>query len=335
MPAGRAGARPFSRPRARLLATLLALPGLAACGDEPAAPRRFVPGTSYFGAGGHVEYIAGDLPLIFSAPHGGTLRPLDIPPRAVGPACGSDVVTVGDANTAELAREIGSAFLARTGRRPHIVLNLLHRDRMDANRDVGEAACGSPAAEAAWRDYHAFIDAARAAVGAGGGRGWYTDLHGHGHAAQRLELGYGLGAATLRRADAELDATPALESAASVATFSRASPLSFSALLRGPTALGTLFADAGYPAVPSRQDPAPASGEGYFSGGYSTARHACASGGAICGVQIEANFTGVRDAAPSRARFAAAVAAVYGEYLAQVGIALPAAGLLAGQAHRK
>ena len=93
-------------------------------------------------------------------------------------------------------------------------------------------------------------------------------------------------------ADAELDATPAYEPLASIRTFSEASPLSFSALLRGPTALGTLLGDAGFPSVPSAQDPAPGVGEPYFNGGYSTDRHACSNGGEICGVQIEAPNAG-------------------------------------------
>ncbi len=219
----------------------------------------FTPGSTYFGTSQYVEYIAGDLPVIFSAPHGGVLEPAGIPVRTVGP-CGPEVTTVTDANTEDLVRQIRTAFFSRTGHYPHIVINPLDRSRLDANRDIVEGACGNPAAAQAWREYHAFLDAARARVLADHGRGWYTDVHGHGHAIARLELGYELSATTLRRADAELDATLSFQTGSSIRTFSQQSGLSFSAALRGPTSLGTLLASAGYPSVPASRTRRPTSG---------------------------------------------------------------------------
>jgi hypothetical protein len=303
---------------------------LASCGDGAAEPRQetpapnvYVPGTSYFGAGDHVEYIAGDLPVIFAAPHGGTLTPATMPPRVAGAACGAEVTTVRDANTEELVREIRASFVRSAGGNPHVVISRLHRSRLDPNRAIGEAACGNAQAEEAWRDYHGFLEVAKAAIVARHGRGWFTDVHGHGHDVQRLELGYELAASTLRRPDAELDASAAIERASSLRTFSEASPLPFTALLRGETALGTLLEGAGFPSVPSRRDPAPAAGESYFSGGYSTDRHGCSNGGTICGVQLEANMVGVRADAASRSRFAAALVPAYRTYLAQFDIVVP------------
>jgi hypothetical protein len=93
--------------------------------------------------------------------------------------------------------------------------------------------------------------------------------------------------------------------------------------LRGPTSLGTLYADKGFPAIPSSSDPRP-SGTDYFNGGDNTRRHSCGSeagplggstGGLICGVQIEANFVGVRDNAANRERFADVTAQVLEQYL--------------------
>ena len=74
----------------------------------------------------------------------------------------------------------------------------------------------------------------------------------------------------------------------------------------------------------SSSDPGPGSDE-YFTGGDNTRRHACGAealalggvtGGNICGVQIEANFTGVRDTPANRDRFADITAVVVGQYLA-------------------
>ena len=284
----------------------------------PTQPTVYVPGTSYFGDNDYVEYIAGNMPLIFTAPHGGALTPATIPTRTAG-ACGGEATTVSDANTEDLARVIRTEFFNRFGKYPHIVINRLHRNRLDANREIGEAACGNAQAQEAWRDYHEFIETAKTKVTADHQRGWYTDLHGHGHAIARLELGYDLSATTLRLTNAELDASSAYETASSIRVFSQNSTLSFSALLRGSTSLGTLLTDAGYPSVPSAQDPAADVGEEYFSGGYSTERHSCKTTGSVCGVQIEANLAGVRDTPANRASFAAAIATVYVAFLTPLG----------------
>jgi hypothetical protein len=152
------------------------------------------------------------------------------------------------------------------------------------------------------------------------------DMHGHGHEIQRLELGYLLTGSQLRLPDATLDTDPVWEDTSSVNTMSAYdTDRTLSEVLRGPTSLGTLYAGAGFPSVPSLSDPRPESGEPYFSGGYDTRRHACGleagplggmPGGDICGVQVEANYSGVRDNAANRAAFAEATATVLETYLA-------------------
>ena len=44
----------------------------------------YVPGQTYFGRNQYIEYIAGDLPVIVSAPHGGGEEPDEIPLRTYG-----------------------------------------------------------------------------------------------------------------------------------------------------------------------------------------------------------------------------------------------------------
>jgi N-formylglutamate amidohydrolase len=292
----------------------LAVALLAGCAlrSDPAGPEQparqpvHEAGKSYFGRDGYVEYIAGNSPVIITAPHGGELAPAEIPDRGCG-------TTVTDLATEQLARAFQFQFHRQTGRYPHVIINRLKRSKMDANRDRAEAACGNARADTAWHEYHRFVDAARAAVLASEGTGFYLDLHGHGHANQRLELGYLVPGAAFDRTDAALDADAALRDSSSIATMARRS--GFAALLRGPASLGALFAAEGYPAVPGPADPSPR-GEPYFSGGYSTERHGCARGGTICGVQIEANQRGVRDSEANRLRFAAATVRVLESYLA-------------------
>jgi hypothetical protein len=275
-----------------------------------------VAGQVYFGRNEYIEYIAGDLPLIITAPHGGVETPEELPDRT-----GANITTVRDGNTAELARTIGNVFLARTGGRPHIVIVRLRRTKIDANREISEAAQGHRLAERAWIEYHSFIEAAKHAVVAQHGTGFYVDLHGHGHDIQRLELGYLLDRATLALPDAALD-SPVHEDESSIRTLSRDSPASFSALVRGPQSLGALFESEGFPAVPSPASPSLGADE-YFDGGYNTARHGSRAGGPISGVQIESNFTGVRDTQANRERFAVSLVAVWESFFPGAG-ALPA-----------
>jgi hypothetical protein len=262
---------------------------------------------SYFGRNQYIEYIAGELPIILSAPHGGSLRPDEIPDRAYG-------TTVTDLNTGELARAVDSALVRLTGKHAHVVIVRLHRVKLDANRDITEGAQGDAEAETAWQEFQRFLADAKHAVNQRYTGGLYIDLHGHGHAIQRLELGYLLTAHDLRRPDDSLDAQPAYEVLSSIRTLSVRSPLSFSELLRGPTSLGALLEAEGYPSVPGGSTPNPGDDE-YFAGGYNTVMHGCRAGGVICGVQIESNRRGVRDTEENRARFAAALARVIEQYV--------------------
>lgn len=277
---------------------------LSATASAVAAP--LVPGHTYTGHLGFVEFTAGDAPLVLSAAHGGDLAPAEIPNRTVG-------TSVTDTNTDPLARAMAAAFLLETGRRPHLVLVRLRRTKLDANREIVEAAQGHPLAERAWREYHGFIDAAKVAASAAVPRPFYVDVHGHGHAIQRLELGYLLTAANLDQTDATLNASSTFANASSIRGLAGgATP--FAELLRGVTSLGGRFAAEGFAAVPSPATPAPGA-DPYFNGGYSTARHGSRSGGSVDAVQLEANFAGVRDTETNRLLFAAAAARVLAGFL--------------------
>lgn len=265
------------------------------------------------GANSYVEWIAGDLPIIISAPHGGTLLPGEIPDRTFG-------TTARDLNTEELARDIVTAFAARFGKQPHLVVSKLHRRKLDPNRHILEAAAGHPIAERAWREYHGFIEASAAAVRRGPGMGFYVDLHGHGHDIQRLELGYLVGAGKLALSDGQLalDLTMQTSSLWPIAVTTRTP---FPTLLRGSTSLGAYLEAAGYPSVPSPANPSPGA-HPFFEGGYSTERHGTSADRRFAGLQIEANFDGVRDTAGSRAAFAAALVRAMESFLGAHGVTL-------------
>jgi hypothetical protein len=275
--------------------------------ESSAQDPAFIPGRSYFGKNNYIEYIAGNTPYILSAPHGGSLTPAEIPDRTSGE-------TVTDSNTDTLARSISAAVFAREGKYPHIIICRLRRTKLDANRDLNEASEPNPYATQAWKEFQSFIDTAKQTVIREFGKGFYIDLHGHGHEIQRLEMGYLLSSTALTLSDNILD-NAIYGNSSSIRTMIPLSRLSFSKLLRGPQSLGSLFEIRGFPAVPSEMQPNPGSAL-YFSGGYNTQRHGSVGGGLISGVQIECNMKGVRDTDDSRRRFAEAVAETFDYYTA-------------------
>jgi N-formylglutamate amidohydrolase len=263
----------------------------------------FIPGQSYLDSNQYVEYIAGNLPFVISVPHGGYLEPASIPDRNC-----SGCKYMRDSYTQELGREIMAAFYAKTGCWPHMVINLLHRKKFDANRDIGDAADGNPIVEKSWYAYHAFLDSAKSKIESGYGRGLFIDLHGHGHSIQRLEVGYLLSSTKLRYTDSVLN-TQAILNITSIKNLAgnNLNGLNHAQLVRGPYALGSILSDMGFPAVPSQAIPYPASGDPYFSGGYNTKRHGSRYGGNIDGIQIEGNHN-VRFDSITRKRFADSLA---------------------------
>lgn len=257
-----------------------------------------------FGEKNSVEYLVGELPVVISAPHGGRVKPDEIPTRTEGKV---DI----DTNTQELARTISDEFHARTGQRPHLIICRLHRSKLDCNREIVEAAAGNPVAEKAWGEYHAFIERAQKTAIAKAGKVFYIDLHGQSHRDRRIELGYLHDQETLAKPDSELNALAATGSLRRIAAKSK---LSYVELLRGPRSLGALLEARGFPCSPSPERPVPILP--FFAGGYSTRRHIAADA-PVAGLQIECNLQGVRDTAANRERFAAALVAALREYLAE------------------
>ena len=127
----------------------------------------------YFGREEYIEYHSGSLPIIISAGHGGWKEPTEIPDRTEG-------TTVTDINTYQLTKVIMDTLTARFGGKPHVILCLLERLKLDANREIEEAAGGNLYAERAWEEYHHYLDIAKELVTMNHGSGILFDIHGHG-----------------------------------------------------------------------------------------------------------------------------------------------------------
>lgn len=285
--------------------------GLALAGGMRAEEYRA--GETYFGRNRYVEYVAGDLPLVIAAPHGGRDKPAELPDRKVG-------TFAFDTNTQELARAVADAFQKRTGRRPHLIICRVHRRKVDCNREVVEAAGGNELAGLVWSDFQGFIDSARAAVVAQHRRGFFIDLHGHGHKDPRLELGYLHRRELFARPDAEIS-RPEVIAAGSLRSFALNSKVPYAQLLRGPVSLGALMEKEGFPSTPSPAKPLPS--DPYFAGGHNVQRHARYAPN-FAGLQIETNYQGVRDTPESREKFAKALVNALSGYLdVHLGMKLP------------
>ena len=272
----------------------------------PPAVESYQPGAVYRGRAGYTEYIPGRLPIVVAAPHGGLMSPSEIPDRTFG-------VTATDRETQDVLRRVAQAIEDRLGERPHTIISHLRRVKLDPNREIGEAAQDDPYAEQAWREYHGFVDQARATVETVAGRGLFVDVHGHGHDIQRIEWGYLLDSNELALDNASL-AAPSVVARSSLKDLASVTSASFPELVRGPTSIGGLMAGRGIRGVPSPSEPNPGTNP-YFRGGYSTRRHGSRDGGTVSGIQVELNWTGMRDEPENRQRFADDFADSLIEYL--------------------
>ena len=256
-----------------------------------------------------IEIQIGDLPLIISAPHGGALTPTEIPDRTTGK-------NSSDSKTAELAWEISALMEDATGLKPHLIINNLHRKKLDANREIVEAAEGNERAELAWATYHDGIAQAQLSVTRDHVGGLYIDLHGHDHDIARIELGYLTNADELTLSDSVLDSDPTYVAASSIPELVTRSGRSFSMLLRGGDSLGAMLEAEGQAVVPGPTNPDPA-GEDYYNGGYSTELYGSRDSGTVSGIQIETHRSDRTDAT-ARTELAEAISAALLEYLATV-----------------
>ena len=248
------------------------------CNKKPTATLKYTPGKVYYGRNNYIQYVAGDLPIVISSPHGGYLKPSEIADRTYG-------VKGLDTGSQEKTWEVAHYLKKLTGRYPHVVINRLARIKLDANREIKEASQGSKWSEQAWAEYHQYIEGARRWVTQRCGKGQYLDFHTNGHSAKWVEFGYLLTSTDLNRSDTQLNAKTYIDKS-SIRALALSPGANFPELVRGPSSLGGLLAARGYKTVPSPQHTHPA-GQGFFSGGYNTRRHGSRTAGTIDGIQVE------------------------------------------------
>ena len=267
-------------------------------------------GKVYFGREKYIEYYAGNIPIILSAPHGGQLTPEEISDRTYG-------TFVTDLNTYELTKTIMDSMIVRFGGYPHVILCKLKRTKLDANRDSIEAAQENKYALRAWQEYHHYIEVAKKKITNDQGSGLFLDIHGHGINPDgfydlRTWLGYLISSEELDQSNGVLN-TNSYQSKSSISAWVDSSSYSFIEVLRGKVSFGSILDSLGYKSLPSINDLSP-DGMRYFSGGYNTARHGSRSGGVISSIQIELPKPGIRDNQSTWSSYSKALNSTINEY---------------------
>lgn len=106
--------------------------------------------------------------LVIVAPHGGDLEPTYMTTRTTDDEVycpeDDDCVVTSDSYTREIATKIANSVIENYCKVPYLVVNELHRSKMDANRERPEATFDDPIAINAWQNFHDFIQDAQNAI---------------------------------------------------------------------------------------------------------------------------------------------------------------------------
>ena len=239
---------------------------------------QYIPGQSYFSANNYIEYIAGDLPIIIVAPHGGSLQPVSLPTINGGGR---------DNGTFETTFLLRDSILAQTGGyQPHVIINHLHLGKMNPVHNLEEAAGTHPDARQAWNDFHDFIEDAKLEVTNTWLKGHYFEMHGNGHSEMWNEIGLGVSSTYLNDSDSLIRSRTSYSTVKNLCTIGGAD---FLEVVKGPTSLGGLLDARGWKSIPSPSYPGPGSG-GFFYAGWTTWINGSKYSGRIDATHLESYY---------------------------------------------
>ncbi|RNA38969.1 pglyrp1 isoform X3 [Brachionus plicatilis] len=227
-----------------------------------------------YGFKNYTELELGNLNILLSVPHDGSLRPPEIPNRE------NDLNgnLKNDKNTRRftksLKNELEILFFTHQDIKliPFVLYNNLHRIKMDPNRDL-ENCCHitNQDAHTAYKDYHSMIEICfrkNFVLSNNFDQGLILDIHGNSHEEQWIELGY-----LLKKSDLENDKlSNSLNT--SIRSMASKSFLSLEEMIRGEkVSLGSLIeTKSNIKVVPSPGFKSPKEGN-YYSGGFITECH--------------------------------------------------------------
>lgn len=203
--------------------------------------------------------------LVIAAPHGGSLKPHFMVNRTEDDTqyCPNGCRILKDSYTKEIATKIKDRVIANYCKAPYLIVNELHREKMDANRAREEATFDDPVGIEAWTKFHEFINYAQGLVqdqfgtitndvGRVGSRGLFFDVHGyagydwHVDGGKFIQWGYRLSKDSLDTdpitGHCPIDEDLTDSSTRGSLTHARKLPnKSLECLVRGPRSLGQRF----------------------------------------------------------------------------------------------
>ena len=259
----------------------------------PTPEVKYTPGDIITDSQGYISYRVGNMPIIITVPHDGTLTPSTFPDRTGSSARAE--------NTRKVAEQFAYFFNANSnGLYPHIIYNNISRSKLDPDLNQMDGAQGNSYANLSYGTYHSFLQTAIDSVEAYFDAGILLNLVEHNHSNQKVELGYLLSASDLDLTNLQLNSYSAQSSVSQIADISTSS---FAEVIRGYNSLGTLIVGRSYTsndvtysfeAVPTLDNPTIGSTD-YNSGGYTIAQYGSSNGGKINGIDVATPFAGFRD----------------------------------------
>lgn len=203
----------------------------------------------------------GDLPIIISAPHGGSLSIPGVEDRTGNGT--AKFVVVQDTGTDRLATKLAEAIERRMMGKPYLIVAHFRRKQVDVNRPAKDAY-ESDAAKPAYDAYHQALKEAVDAVRSesGGGGGLLLDIHGQAADREAIYRGTNDGKTVLH-----LTLKYGKEA------------------FTGPKSVVGVLAAHGYKIVPACDSTARETAS--FSGGYIVQTYGSRYGGVIDAIQLE------------------------------------------------
>lgn len=132
----------------------------------------------------YLQYLEGNTNIILTAPHGGGMKPVQIPKRKTG-------TSTMDTYTRRLTNMIYSLF--HDDDKPDTLIADIHRSRVDLNRYLFSATDGNKKAIDIWKDWDISISSIKSFLRKRFNNIIYVDIHSHND-GNYFELGYNLNA---------------------------------------------------------------------------------------------------------------------------------------------
>ena len=168
-----------------------------------------------------------------------------------------------DAYTREITVMLADQLTLITNDKPHVVLNNLHRNKIDLNREINLGCFHVPEAEQAWRDFHHFIKDAKTNLK--GKKGLIIEIHGNNKTEQWDMYGYSTKSEVL-------DQKIIYPNQTSIRNIGESIEHDFESILRGEESLGSLMQEKGFNSIPSIKNKYPY-GRTYYGGDYTIREH--------------------------------------------------------------